>query len=838
MEKNIQSVSSKNDYAFQLRILARRLLISLIIFFLLSVALALIFIIDSREYYEFEILLPSVPVLFISLIFVLYFFFQLLSKFKFLGIDEPSAKNYCKYSILMVIGFIICINSSFFSFVEVNSDWYYFQHCLAIIGIVLLLVGAINFTRTLSIFKNKKKIRSSSTNRLRFVVPFVFIFIIEVINAIARKIIYLNLSDYVGYGWRSAQAEACVTLNYTTLIIIAFSVMLFFYALFETSKELGTLDPSVSKQYTEQLLETPSERLERICKQLSVFLIITTITVALVVLSVLIEFYWGFYSYSDYGLITSIIEFSLLTSVGMTLVYINTFRFLLQIKEFSNYFPELKKITLWIIFLVGGGIIVITLGCYLYFWSLLTILDLHPIVSKIVIFVGLLLVTGGMFCLRKFLNFFVSKGYLADSQLTGSKILFYSSLFIPFVLLAEIITTSIVDVRFTEFRCTAWDYCRDVITSEGEVILKWLSFSILVLFTLLVILFAIGLSLTGKNLPQIHSILDEKSISEINTISLRNRIIIGLLKGKDRVAYNKGASYDFVLKQRKILSSSRNFIILLSIGILLNIITKIISLLIATDLPFYFYSIFSTFITYGKSFVIVAAYIFLFIFLEELRQVTKNSKAEGFSLGTLIIFSTGMILSVIFRELSFLYIMLFDEIIFFYIIDIVITFIFVLGCVFLIISINEAVSKEKNLMNKLVYFGLVFSGFLMLLRSIILIVVIPFEDYGYILMNFLDYDSSYIVFFIVELVAFVIFGVLMIICTFRIRTQLPDLDPFQLEDVKEGKIDHITSESVPQQVVYAPSDPKPEIAFCVKCGQRINADSKFCRWCGTNIERE
>ncbi len=824
MEKNIQSVPHNNDYAFQLRTLARRLFFSLIIFFLLSVTLALIFITGSTGYYDIEILLTSAPFLIISLIFVLYFFFQLLHKFRFLGINEPSAKFSSKYSILMVIGFIICINSSFFSFVEVNSEWYYFQHCLAILGIVLLLIGAINFSRTLSIFRDKKKIQSFSTTHLRFIFPFIFIAIIEVINAIARKAIFLNL-DYDGYRWRTAQAEACKALNYTTFFIIISSVILFLYALFAMSKDLGTLDSSVSNHYTSQLLETPSERVERICKQLSVFLIITTITVSLIVLFVLSEIYWGFWYFDDYGTIVLIIEFSLLTIFGMALVYGNTFRFLLQIKEFSNYFPELKKITKRTIYLIGGGILVITLGCNLTFWSITSLIDLPQIVSRIIILVGLLLVTSGMFYLRRFFLFFINKGYLSNGQLKGSNILFYTSLFIPFVLLAEIITTNIVNAKFSEIRCTAWDYCRVVLTPQGEIIMQWLFFSILFLFTLLVIVFSAGLSLTSKNFPQIHSILDEKSISEINTISLRNKIIIGLLKGKDRVAYNKAASYDYVLKQRKILNSSRNFIILFCTGIFLNLLAQIIFVILVSDHPMYFYSIIVNGLSFGRSFVIVVSYVFLFIFLEELRQVTRNTEAKTLSLRTVLIFSIGMILSTIFRELSFLYSMIFDMNTALLILNIVINSIFVLGCVFLMLTLNKAISKEKNLMAKLPYYGLILSSSLILLRSII-----------YAILNPIKSTQTIIVIFSIDLVLSAIVGVLMIICTIRIRSELPDLDSFQLKEVKEGEIDQKRSETVHPSVVYNPITSKQQVAFCVNCGERVKSDTNFCNSCGANIE--
>jgi hypothetical protein len=224
---------------------------------------------------------------------------------------------------------------------------------------------------------------------------------------------------------------------------------------------------------------------------------------------------WKYYFFQYH--LSSFIEFGLLIITGTILVYVNTYRFLIKIKEFSKYFLDLKKIPGWILFLIGGGVIVLPLGCFATILSVTSLSSLPLFVSRIFLLIGLLLVTGEMFCLRRFFIFFKNKGYQSNRQLTGSNILLYTSIFIPLVLLAEIITSSIVRNRFSETICFYYDYCRVEITQQGEEILKWMNISILIIFTILVIIFSIGVYLIGKNIPQIHSILDEKSISEINT---------------------------------------------------------------------------------------------------------------------------------------------------------------------------------------------------------------------------------------------------------------------------------------------------------------------------------
>ncbi|MHA1202742.1 MAG: zinc ribbon domain-containing protein [Candidatus Heimdallarchaeaceae archaeon] len=826
MAKNMRFEIPIKDYASQLRSLTRGLFFSVTGFFLLSIILTLILIIGSTNYHEIEILFFSVPFILISLTFVLYYFFKLLIKFRFLGIHEPTAKYTSKYSILMVIGFIIVVNSSFFAFLEVNHDLYYFQHCLALLGIVLLLIGALNFSRTLSILKDKSKIQSSLINRLLFVFPFVAISIMEIINAITRKSIFLNL-DFEGYRWRTAQAEACKALNYTTFSIIAFSVIIFLYALFMISKELGTLDHSISIQHSSQLVETPSERLERICKLLSVFLIITTTTVFLSVFILLSEFYWGFWVYDEYGAIILVIEFGLLILMGMILVYANTFRFLMQIKEFSKYFPDLKKITGRIVFLIGGGIIILPLGCCATFWSMTSLISLPIYVSKIFLLIGLLQVTCGLFYLRRFYIFFKNKGYLSNRQLTGTNILFYTSMFIPLVLLAETITSSIVRNRFTETTCYYNDYCKVVLTQQGEEILQWMNISILIIFTILVIVFSMGIYLTGKNIPKIHSILDEKSIYEINTISLRNEVDIGLVKGKESASISKRHSYDYILKQRKIMNSSKNFIIFLCAGSLLSLLASVTNL-IRVNLLFGLIYILDTFInSYIRIFVSAIAYVFLFIFLEELRQITRNTKAEKLSLGTSIVFYIGIILSLTFRDLSLWYIFNYGLISTFYAINILINSLLVLGCVFLMLTFNKASSRKKNHKDKLPYYGLVIASSVILVWSIILTVIISNES-----------NINYVTIFSVGIAINIIVGVLAIIGTIKIRSEIPDLDFFQLKESREGHIEPIERDTVSQTTIYDPIDSKSDFVFCVNCGERIKSDANFCNSCGAKTISE
>lgn len=171
--------------------------------------------------------------------------------------------------------------------------------------------------------------------------------------------------------------------------------------------------------------------------------------------------------------------------------------------------------------------------------------------------------------------------------------------------------------------------------------------------------------------------------------------------------------------------------------------------------------------------------------------------------------------------------MIFDLDTVFSIINIFISLSFVLGCVFLMLTLNKAISKEKNLITKLSYYGLIFSSSLILLRTIVFAVMTP-----------IDSIKTVILLYSVEIVLSAIVGVLMIVCIIRIRSGLPELDPFQLQEVKEGKIDQNRIETVHPSVVYDPINSKPEVAFCVNCGQRIEYDSKFCVSCGVNIERE
>lgn len=821
--ENVQFETHIRDYASQLKSLARGLFFSIVSFFLISTILALILLIN---YHEMEILFFSVPFILISLICVLYYFFQLLIKLRFLGLHEPAAKYTSKYSILMVIGFIIGINSSFFSFVEVNSDWYYFQHFLALLGIVLLLVGAINFARTLSLLTEKGKIQSSLTNRFLFVFPFVVISIMEIINAITRKSIFLNL-DYDGYRWRPAQVEACKALNYTTFSIIAFSVIIFLYALFMISKEFNTLDHSIAIHHSSQPLETPSDRLGRICKMLSVFLIITIITVFLSVFFLLSEYYWGFWIYGETGAIILVIEFGHLIITGMILVYVNTYRFLIQIKEFSEHFPDLKKITGWILFLIGGGVIVLPLGCFATILSVTSLSSLPLFVSRIFLLIGLLLVTCGMFCLRRFFIFFKNKGYQSNRQLTGSNILFYTSMFIPLVLLAEIITSSIVRNRFTETICYYNDYCKVVLTQQGEEILQWMNISILIIFTILVIVFSMGIYLTGKNIPKIHSILDEKIIYEINTISLRNEVDIGLVKGNESASISKRHSYDYILKQRKIMNSSKNFIIFLCAGSLLSLLASVTNLIRENLLFGLIYTLDIFINSYIRIFVSAIAYVFLFTFLEELRQITRNTKAEKLSLGTSIIFYIGIILSFTFRDLPFWYIVNYGLISTFYGINILINALLVLGCVFLMLTFNKASSRKKNHKDKLPYYGLVIASSVILVWSIILTVII-----------FNESNINYVAIFSVGIAINIIVGVLAIIGTIKIRSEIPDLDFFQLKESKEGDIEPIERETVSQTTIYDPIDSKTDFVFCVNCGERIKSDANFCNSCGAKTEAE
>jgi hypothetical protein len=708
--------------------------------------------------------------------------------------------------------------------VEVNNDWYYFQHFLALLGIVLILIGAINFSRTLSILKNKSKIQSSLTNRLLFVFPFVAISIMEIINAITRKSIFLNL-DFDGYRWRTAQAEACKALNYTTFSIISFSVIIFLYALFMISKELNTLDHSIAIHHSSQPLETPSERLERICKMLSVFLIITIITVFLGVFILLSEYYWGFWVYGETMAIILVIEFSLLIITGMILVYVNTYRFLIQIKEFSKYFPDLKKITGWIVFLIGGGIIVLPLGCFATILSVTSLSSLPLFVSRIFLLIGLLQVTGGMFCLRRFFIFFKNKGYQSSSHLIGSKILLYTSIFIPLVLLAEIITSSIVRNRFSETICFDYDYCRVELTQQGEEILKCMNISILIIFTILVIIFSIGVYLIGKNIPQIHSILDEKSISEINTISLRNAVDIGLAKGKESALFNKRPSYDYILKQRKVMNSSRNFIIFLCAGSFLSLLASITNLIRVNLGSLYIFDIVIN--TYIRIFVDVTAYVFLIIFLAELRQITRNTEAEKLSLGTSIIFYVGITLSFTFIDLSFWFLFNYRNFSMFYGINILVNFLLVLGCVFLMITIDRASSRKKNHKDRLPYYGLVLASSVNLLWSIILTSIYLNES-----------DINYVAIFSVGIAINIIVGVLAIFGTIKIRSELPDLDFFQNKELKEREIEHIDRETVSQTTTYDPINSKSDFVFCVNCGERIKSDVNFCNSCGAKIVSE
>jgi hypothetical protein len=708
--------------------------------------------------------------------------------------------------------------------VEVNSDWYYFQHCLALLGLVLLLVGAINFARTLSLLTEKGKIQSSLTNRFLFVFPFVVISIMEIINAITRKSIFLNL-DYDGYRWRPAQVEACKALNYTTFSIIAFSVIIFLYALFMISKELNTLDHSIAIHHSSQPLETPSDRLGRICKMLSVFLIITIITVFLSVFILLSEYYWGFWVYGETMSIILVIEFSLLIITGMILVYVNTYRFLIQIKEFSKYFPDLKKIVGWIVFLIGGGVIVLPLGCYATILSVTSLSSLPLFVSRIFLLIGLLQVTGGMFCLRRFFIFFKNKGYQSSSQLIGSKILLYTSIFIPLVLLAEMITSSIVRNRFSETIYYYYDYCRVELTQQGEEILKWMNISILIIFTILVIIFSIGVYLIGKNIPQIHSILDEKSISEINTISLRNTVNIGLAKGKESALFNKRPSYDYILKQRKVMNSSRNFIIFLCAGSFLSLLASITNLIRVNLGSLYIFDIVIN--TYIRIFVDVTAYVFLIIFLAELRQITRNTEAEKLSLGTSIIFYVGITLSFTFIDLSFWFLFNYRNFSMFYGINILVNFLLVLGCVFLMITIDRASSRKKNHKDKLPYYGLVLASSVNLLWSIILTSIYLNES-----------DINYVAIFSVGIAINIIVGVLAIFGTIKIRSELPDLDFFQNKELKEREIEHIDRETVSQTTTYDPINSKSDFVFCVNCGERIKSDVNFCNSCGAKIVSE
>ncbi len=531
---------------------------------------------------------------------------------------------------------------------------------------------------------------------------------------------------------------------------------------------------------------------------------------------------WKYYFFQYH--LSSFIEFGLLIITGMILVYVNTYRFLIQIKEFSKYFPDLKKITGWIVFLIGGGVIVLPLGCYATILSVTSLSSLPLFVSRIFLLIGLLQITSGMFCLRRFFIFFKNKGYQSNRQLTGSNILLYTSIFIPLVLLAEIITSSIVRNRFSETICFYYDYCRVEITQQGEEILKWMNISILIIFTLLVIIFSIGVYLIGKNIPQIHSILDEKSISEINTISL-NTVNIGLVKGKESTLFNKRPSYDYILKQRKVMNSSRNFITFLCAGSFLSLLASITNLIRVNLGSLYIFDILIN--TYIRIFVNVTAYVFLIIFFAELRQITRNTEAEKLSLGTSIIFYVGIILSFTFLDLSFWFLFNYRIFSLFYGINILVNFLLVLGCVFLMMTINRASSRNKNHKDKLPFYGLVLASSVNLVWSIILTSIYLNES-----------DINYVAIFSVGIAINIIVGVLAILSTIKIRSELLDLDFFQNEELKEREIEHIDRETVSQTTTYDPIDTKFNFIFCVNCGERIKSDVNFCNSCGAKIVSE
>ncbi|MCK4973489.1 MAG: zinc ribbon domain-containing protein [Candidatus Heimdallarchaeota archaeon] len=143
------------------------------------------------------------------------------------------------------------------------------------------------------------------------------------------------------------------------------------------------------------------------------------------------------------------------------------------------------------------------------------------------------------------------------------------------------------------------------------------------------------------------------------------------------------------------------------------------------------------------------------------------------------------------------------------------------------LTLNRAASKVKNHKDKLPYYGLVLASSLKLLWSIILTVIYLNEG-----------NLNYVAIFSVGIAITIITGVLAIICTIRIRSELPDLDFFQLKEVKEGKIAHPESESAVQPITYYPIVSKPDKIFCVNCGERIKVDAQFCGFCGVKIERE
>ncbi|MBY9001834.1 MAG: hypothetical protein KGD64_13025, partial [Candidatus Heimdallarchaeota archaeon] len=721
MEQKIHDITKRN-YSIELSKLTRNLVYTLIAFFVFGFIVALLMLLNRFDMEN--VWIPAIPLGLITLSVVSMFLLLFLNKIRFIGETIPSVKTISRASMLLIIGFLVCVNASVFTFNDIRTEWYYYSHIMVIFGLLFLIAGSSCLSLTLRNLQREGRMIISKTSLILLVLPFVSMTIMEIINTFVRKSIYLRL-DVDGYAWRTALAEATKALNITLFSVVSLSFIIFCYALYSVGKKFESLDESISNQYSSRPVDTPSDRISKDSKLLSYFLLTTIISISLLLLILLLdsnlipfEFDFSF----DFQL-TVILQLVIIFVTCIVLVYVYTFKFLSQLREFSRFFKDVNKTTTEASIAVGVGIVLLIFGTYAaIFAEISTELSLYVLYRVILLF-GLLFITLGTYFLKRFFTYFTSRGFIPRKQTIGSQMQFYTSTAIFFILLFDTIARPIVKSVFSEITCY-YDYCRVILSPEGREILNWMNFSLLIILPLLIFSFAISLSIIGENIPIIRNILTKTKIDEIYT-RYPKKIMVS--QKSSNIYYQQQKVVDFADKidiKRKLITSSKHFLIVLIGGITLSILFNSIFGLASFEIELAILFSFRFFI-YPS--IAIVGYVFLFIFLNNLYKIMRESKAKNYSIGALVIFCVGVLLQlfaiIVYYWFGLMY--LFPSTVnlvtnFLLVLALVTNFLLVALCIFLVLIFKQSYPENRTVKENLPYYGLIFASSIKFIWSLIL----------------------------------------------------------------------------------------------------------------------
>jgi hypothetical protein len=469
------------------------------------------------------------PILVVSGILFIVFFIQLSFQLRKIGKVEESTKFFSNCSsIFHIIGIILLINSLFFVYMRIQDNIFLLSRIIAVLGLVCITFGFFYQRKYFNVLYNLKHLPEESKTAKKNIFLSTMILIIVLVDSILRQIFKEIFFEYFCYYSKCSKRlgieyfNKINYLNFISLLLIAFFVLLLILQIFKTRNYLINISKPLEEKFN-QISEIPLNRkINRLSKILTLLVSISVPNVALFFLFLKYPFSYVIEtSLGGENHIALTIQFGcygISFSIASIIIFI---LYIISLNKLSNFNMELKRnlkiasvsSVLGTVFLLPG----------LVFAEIYYQIDYWYYFGRIFIGLCLIMFLIGSFSFHHAFRKLYKKGFLKTKS-SGSRLCLISVISFFLIFVIETVLRITFHFIYRTWVCYT-HYCHWEYKEQFEslsIILNWVNFALI----LFVFIFMIaGIRLIGKDTLKIKETKKQLLISELKK-PLNQKILV------------------------------------------------------------------------------------------------------------------------------------------------------------------------------------------------------------------------------------------------------------------------------------------------------------------------